>query len=98
MGGGARPKEGPVVVDIHSLQLRGIMKDAGSEFALFSTDNGLSLVLRGGRLYDDRNKQVPGISGRIRVKQKRAELITADKDVQIYSLGENVDEDKGRGQ
>lgn len=93
MGGVARVREKgvPVVADIHTMQLRGIMKDGATDFALFSADDGTSLVLRGGRLYDDHNKPIPGISGRIRIKQKRAELVTADKDVQIYSLGETDD-------
>ncbi len=95
MGGGpARPRDrnAPFAVDIHALQLHGIMKDAKSEFALFSMDNGATLVLRDGRLFDDRNKRVPGITGRIRIKQKRAELVTADRDVQIFSLGESAEE------
>lgn len=93
MGGVARVREkgAPAVADIHALQLRGIMKDGATDFALFSADDGTSLVLRGGRLYDDRNKPVPGITGHIHIKQKRAELMTADKDVQIYSLGETDD-------
>jgi hypothetical protein len=81
-------------VDIHALQLRGIMTDAASEFALFSAEDGTALILRGGRLYYDRNKVVAGITGRIRIKQKRAELVTADKDVQIYSLGEAAEDGK----
>jgi hypothetical protein len=92
VGGGsvrARDRNAPVVVDIHALELRGIMKDGSSDFAIFSTDMGTSLVLRGRFLYDDHNKRVPGITGRIKLKQKRAELVTADKDVQIYSLGES---------
>jgi Tfp pilus assembly protein PilP len=93
MGGPARirDKETPLVADIHTMQLRGIMKDGVSDFALFSMDDGTTLVLRGTRLYDDRNKPVPGITGRIQIKQKRAELMTTDKDVQIYSLGETDD-------
>ena len=89
-GGPARPrdKNAPLVVDIHALELRGIMKDAKSDFAIFATDTGSTLILRGNRLYDDHNKRVPGITGSIRIKQKRAQLITPDKDVQIYSLGE----------
>jgi hypothetical protein len=92
VGGGAsrpRDKNTPYVVDIHSLELRGIMKDGTSDFAIFSTDVGGRLILRGRRLYDDHNKVVPGITGLIKLKQKRAELVTADKDVQIYSLGES---------
>ena len=93
MGGAPRAREKGVVIvtDIHTLQLRGIMKDASSDFALFAAEDGTTLVLRGGRLYDDHNKPVPGISGRIQLKQKRAELMTADKDVQVYNLGETDD-------
>jgi hypothetical protein len=95
-GGGrshAVDRNAPYAVDIHSLQLRGIMKDAKTDYALFATEIGTTLILRDGRLFDDRNKRVPGITGRIRIKQKRVELITADKDVQIFGLGES-DEDK----
>ncbi|HXS99161.1 MAG TPA: hypothetical protein VN915_00635 [Elusimicrobiota bacterium] len=86
--GRARDKNAPLVVDIHSLELRGIMRDSQSAFALFSMDNGTTLILRGRRLYDERNKPVPGITGSINMKQKRAELITADKDRQPFQLGE----------
>lgn len=86
--GRTRDKNAPFVVDIHALELRGIMRDAQSDFALFSTDTGVTLILRGRRLYDERNKPVPGITGSINIKQKRAELITADKDRQPYQLGE----------
>ncbi len=90
VGGPSRPRDRdvPLAVDIHALELRGIMKDAKSDFAIFTMDTGATLVLRDGRVYDDRNKRVPGITGSIKIKQKRAELVTADKDVQIYSLGE----------
>jgi hypothetical protein len=90
VGGVSHPRDRnvPLIVDIHALELRGIMKDAKSDFAIFSMESGGTLVLRGTRLYDDRNKPIPGITGLIKMKQKRAELITADKDVQIYSLGE----------
>ena len=84
----ARDKNAPFVLDIHELELRGIMKDGKSDFAIFSTGSGLTLILRGDHLYDDHNKRLPGVSGRIMLKQKRAQLITADKDVQIYSLGD----------
>lgn len=88
-----REKGEKVVVDIHALQLHGIMRDARTDFALFTADDGSDYVLRGTHLYDSRNKPVPGIHGRIRIKQKRAELVTTDKDVQIYSLGERNDAD-----
>jgi hypothetical protein len=97
-GASARIREAgkPLVIDIHALQLRGIMEDSGGEYALFSTDDGMTLVLKGGRLFDDRNKPVPGITGHTHIKQKRADLVTADKDVQIYKLGEVLEEDKDR--
>lgn len=83
-------------VDIHSLQLRGIMKDSKTDFALFATETGATVVLRGGRLYDERGKIAPGITGRIRIRQRRVDLITADKDVQVFALGgdEEKDQDK----
>lgn len=81
--------EGPEVVDIHGMQLKGILKDTKIDFALFSAEAGGSYILRGGKLYNERNKQVPGITGNIKIKQKTVELITADKDVQVFRLGED---------
>lgn len=98
MGGSAPTRatderDEPVVTDIHSLQLRGLMKDAASDFAIFGSDTGQTYLLRAGKLFDGRNKRVPGVTGRIQLKQKRVELVTADKDVQIFVLGE-TDEKK----
>ncbi|NNN07193.1 MAG: hypothetical protein HKL90_14970 [Elusimicrobia bacterium] len=78
----------PDVVDIHSVQLRGILKDEKTDYAVFTNDFGATLILRGGRLYDERSRVVPGITGRIKPKQKWVELMTADKDVQPFHLGE----------
>lgn len=80
--------EGPEVVDIHGMMLKGIMKDASVDYALFSSETGGSYLLRAGKFYNDRNKIVPGVTGRIKLKQKTVELVTADKDVQIFRLGE----------
>jgi hypothetical protein len=91
-----RDKNAPFVLDIHELQLRGIMQDKKSDFAIFSTASGMTLILRGNRLYDDHSKPVPGVTGRIMLKQKRAQLVTADKDVQVYKLGEDDEEDKSQ--
>jgi len=84
--------EGPEVVDIHGMTLRGIMKDAKIDYALFSGENGGTYLLRGGKLYNERNKPVPGITGAIKPKQKTVELITLDKDVQVFRLGEDEKE------
>jgi hypothetical protein len=84
--------EGPEVVDIHGMQLRGIMKDAKIDYALFTAETGGTYLLRGGRLYNERNKVVPGVTGAIKLKQKTVELITPDKDVQVFRLGEEEKE------
>ncbi len=78
----------PDVVDIHSVQLRGILKDEKADYAVFTNDFGATLILRGGRLYDERSRVVPGITGRIKPRQKWVELMTTDKDVQPFHLGE----------
>ena len=82
----------PETVDIHGMTLRGIMKDAAHDYALFSPETGGTFMLRAGKLYNDRNKPVPGVWGRIKLKQKTVELITADKDVQVFRLGEDEKE------
>jgi hypothetical protein len=99
MGGAAhtrRPEdakaEGPEVVDIHGMSLRGIMRDPKVDYALFTAESGGTYLLRGGKLYNERNKPVPGITGSIKLKQKTVELVTPDKDVQVFRLGEDEKE------
>jgi hypothetical protein len=95
IGGVKRPAGSPV--DIHAVQLRGIMKDDAADYAIFTTDFGTTLILRNGRLYDDRNHIVPNITGRIKPKQKWVELMTTDtKDVQPFRLGEASADDPSR--
>ena len=84
--------DGPEIVDIHGMTLRGIMKDSRAEYALFNAETGGSYLLRSGKLYNERNKLVPGITGTIKLKQKTVELITPDKDVQVFRLGEDEKE------
>ncbi len=76
--------------NIHTLSLRGIMKDQANDYALFSDPTyGVSFILRRGKLYDFKNKLVRGVTGELDVKRKRAQLRTiADGDVQTYRLGE----------
>lgn len=83
-------------LDIHAMTLRGIMQDSKTEYALFTAESGEAFMLRGGRLYNGAAKPVPGVTGRIRLKQKTVELITADKDVQVFRLGETEEKDKER--
>lgn len=97
-GGGAANASGkPFSIEtdfnIHNLQLRGIMKDAAADYALFSdTAFGATFILRKGRLYDMKNKAVPGITGKLKIEQKWASLETPDHDVQIFRLGEDEKE------
>lgn len=86
--------QGPPTADIHALALRGLLKDTAADYALFSAETGEVFMLKAGRLYNDRNKAVPGVTGRINLKQKRVELMTADKDVQTYLIGEPKDKDE----
>ncbi len=81
--------DGPEIVDIHGMTLRGIMKDSKVDYAMFTAETGGSYLLRGGKLYNERNKPVAGIAGAIKLKQKTVELITPDKDVQVFRLGED---------
>lgn len=83
---------GPEVVDIHGMILRGIMKDPKTDYAMFASENGGAYLLRGGKLYNERNKLVPGVTGAIKIKQKTVELVTPDKDVQVFRLGEDEKE------
>ena len=83
---------GPEIVDIHGMTVRGIMRDNKVEYALLTAEGGGTYYLRGGKLYNERNKLVPGITGNIKAKQKTVELITPDKDVQVIRLGEDEKE------
>lgn len=75
--------------NIHNLFLKGIMKDADADYALLvDREFGISFILRKGRIYDLKNKPVPGVSGTIDIKAKRVNVMTADKDVQVLRLGE----------
>jgi hypothetical protein len=79
--------------NIHSLTLRGIMKDGKTDFALFGDASfGVTFTLRGGKLYDGRGKAVPGVTGAVNLRRKTAHLMTPDKDVQTFRLGESVAE------
>lgn len=78
---------------IHKLSLRGLMKDAASDFALFvDNEAAVSFLLRRGRLYDLKNKPVPGVGGSINIKEKMATLTAPEGDVQVFRLGEEEKE------
>lgn len=92
-GGKAAKPFAPEDFNIHNLSMRGIMKDVGAEYALFTdTAFGVSFILRKGRLYDYKGKAVAGVSGSLMLKQKSAHLMTQDGDVQTFQLGEEEKE------
>jgi hypothetical protein len=71
---------------IHKLLLRGILRDTGTDFALFvDNEAGWGFLLRKGRLYDPRKKIVPGVTGSIR--GKIVTLTAPEGDVQVFQLG-----------
>ena len=75
--------------NIHGLSLTAIMKDAGSDYALFSDNTfGVSFILRKGKLYDEKAKRVGGVAGSMDMKRKTVRLVASDGDVQIFRLGE----------
>lgn len=75
--------------NIHNLSLRAIMKDRSISYALFSEQAyGVTFILRGSKLYDQKGKVVPGVTGALNIKQKTAHLTTQDNDVQVFRLGE----------
>ena len=78
----------PEDFSIHNLSLRGVMKDAGVDYALFSDMTlGVSFILRKGKLYDYKGRVVPGVSGTMDIKQKMVRLATREKDFQQFRLG-----------
>lgn len=83
----------PEEFSIHNLSLRAIMKDAAADYALFQDMNTPgTYILRKGRLYGPKDKAVSGVVGTINLKQKSATLMTPDKDVQVFRLGEDEKE------
>jgi len=73
---------------VYNLSLTGIMEDSRAKEALLSDRSaGRTYVLKGGRLFDSKKKQVPGVSGVI--KGKQVILMTSDKQVNQLNLREN---------
>lgn len=94
MGGARAPRVatksgGPEAVDIHGMTLRGFMKDAKMDYALFAAEGGGTYLLRGGKLYNERNKLIPNITGIVKLKQKTVVLTTSDNDEMVFRLGED---------
>jgi hypothetical protein len=62
--------------NIGSLSLKGIVDDGNKRMAVI-TGGGITFVLKDGRLFDNRNRQIRGISGYI--KKNSVILIGADR-------------------
>ncbi|MCX5794299.1 MAG: hypothetical protein NTY77_02230 [Elusimicrobia bacterium] len=74
---------------IHKLYLRGIMRDAGTDFALFvDNDAGTGFLLRQGRLYDPKQKPIPGVGGTVNLRRRMVTLTAPEGDAQAFQLGE----------
>ena len=86
----------PTEFSIHNLVLKGILRDPSGDFAiLVEQGSGASYILRNGRLYNSRKKPVRGIAGIIQAKRKKVHLMTPEKDVQTFILGEAYKDKEG---
>jgi len=100
LGSGSAALVAPVVYkpedfSIHALNLRGLLHDRSGDYAvLVEPQSGYSFILRGGHLYDYRNKRVPGVTGTVQLRQKTVVLVNADNDVQTLRLGETEEDPK----
>lgn len=89
----AQPQE----FSIHLLNLKGILKDKRGSYAVLTDSLGGSYILKDGKLFDYKNKPLPGVAGAIQPKQKSVTLMTPDKDVQVLHIGEEEEpEEKHR--
>lgn len=89
-GGGApiQDPSQPQEFSIHLLNLKGILKDRRGSYAILTDTLGGSFILKEGKLFDYKNKPLPGVTGAIQPKQKSVTLMTPDKDVQVLRIGE----------
>lgn len=84
---------------IHSLELKGVMEDRTGGFAILVDPKfAASFVLKRGKLFDVRNKPVPGVTGFVKAKQKSVMLVGPgpDRDKRILTMAEKEEEDEGR--
>lgn len=80
-----------VVPSLSCLTLKGVVSDKDDKIALFSSPYG-SYILAKGKLYDNQNRLVKGIWGKVVVKEsgrkKSVVLITEENYYREYSLSE----------
>lgn len=78
-----------IVFNFDSVRLRGFLSSGLDKFALISDDMGNSFVLRDGKLYDIRQKIIPGASGLIK---KRSVVLTYKSQIKELSMKRFKDE------
>ncbi|MBI3548975.1 MAG: hypothetical protein HY078_08050 [Elusimicrobia bacterium] len=82
-------RQQPETFSIHSLYLRGIMRDKAGDYAVLVSQAGTTYILKKGRLIGPKNKPVLGVTGKTFPAQKKVLLETPDKDMQTLILGED---------
>lgn len=95
-GGAAMKSDTPEEFSIHNLTLRGMLKDRWVDYAVFTDEAGSTFLFRKNKLYDGKRNEVSGVSGTMDIKQKIVNLITLDKDVQVFRLGQKDEEEEDK--
>ena len=75
------------IPNLGALTLKGIVRDKKGSIALLASPEG-SYVVKNGSLYDNLNRLVPGITGRI--DKESVTLTTEDKFTKTYKLHELI--------
>jgi hypothetical protein len=80
--------------ELPNLELKGILRDRKGKMAMITSRDGGTFLLRAGKIYDRKNRVIPGISGMI--KEKSVILISKDQqDQKVTELNlKNIDETK----
>lgn len=94
-GGGFNGLVPPEEFSLHGLVLKAVMEDPrGLGFAILADPKyGASFVLRRGKLYDSKERPVPGVTGKVKAKQRTVELYGRDRERRILTMNER-DEDQ----
>lgn len=82
--GTGRPGSMTLMQNFGNLELKGILRDRGGKVAIIGTSSGENFVLKSGRIYDQRNHIVTGVTGII--KEGSVVLITSNRTVKELPL------------
>lgn len=75
---------------LSTLSLKGFVRDVNQKYALINDTGGGRYVVKGGKVFDRRGKQIQGVVGI--VKEKSVILITSDKTIRELKMG--IEEEK----